>query len=276
MTLFSCRLSNKFIVIILFYSIASSLPAFDQTNEDAGFLKIESDSIGIEVRLNNKLLGYTPLPIISLLPGNYLISAVHPHPYLWGNFDWQDTIKILSNDTLIVQPKFKTFFFIRTNPFGAEVFLNNELQGNSPLSLLIYSKNNLQQLLIKKEGYKDYFINLNEISNNFLNVSLTKNNSLQSLKEFNEQKQRKLKNRYRKLAYSFWGLSIVSGLSTAYLKDQADEKYQQYLVAGSLSDMNKYYNESKRFDRYSYVSVGILQGCFALSFYFLMKSLNES
>ena len=57
-------------------------------------------------------------------------------------------------------------------------------------------------------------------------------------------------------------------------KDQADEKYQQYLVAGSLSEMNKYYNEAKKYDRYTYISAGVLQGFFALSFYFLMKSLK--
>lgn len=247
--------------------------AYGQTSEAAGYLKIISDSSGIELRLNNKLLGYTPLPIISLRPGNYQLCALHPNPYLWGNLDWQDSIQIIANDTLIVQPKIKTFLFIRTDPFGAEIFLNNERQGETPLAILLNSDNNPQQMLIKKEGYKDYPVNLGEMSNNYLTVNLSPNNRLTNLDAIHLQEQIHLKRRYRKLSYGFWGLSIITGLTTVYLKDQADNKYQQYLVAGSLSEMNNYYNESKRFDRYSYVSLGLLQGCFVLSFYFLMKSL---
>ena len=273
MTLFCYYLQREFIYIIFFYSIVFISPAFCQTNESFGYLKINSDSSGIEIRLNDQPLGCTPLPIIPLPPGNYQVSALHPDPYLWGNLDWQDSIKIVSHDTLLIQPQFKTIFSIRTNPFGAEVFLNSEFQGESPLSVSLNSHKSYQ-LLLKKDGFRDYFIDLNQVKNNFLNVNLVKNQNLLSINDFEKQKQKKSRNRYRTLTYSLWGLSILTGLSTVYLKDQADDKYKQYLVAGSLSEMNKYYNDAKRYDRYTYVSLGVLQGCFVLSFYFLMKSLN--
>lgn len=264
---------RKFISSLLFYSILFISPAFCQTNESNGYLKIDSDSSKVAIQLDDKSLGFTPLPIISLPPGDHQVAALNPNPFIWGNLDWQDTIKIIPGDTLIIKPKFKTLFYIQTNPFDAEVFLNSVFQGNTPLTVLINSKKN-EQLLLKKAGFKDYRVNLNQVKNNYLHLNLVQNSTQLNLNEFEHQQLRRSKNHYRAATYSLWALSILTGLSTVYLKDKADNYYQQYLVAGSLSEMNQYYNDAKRFDRYTYVSLGALQSCFLLSFYFLMKSLE--
>ena len=273
------RFSNfqKQIIFTLFFLLIDLSPTpslvIGQTHETNGYLKIQTDSNRIEIRLNNKSIGYTPLPIIALKPGDYNISAIHPSPYRWGNIDWQDSIHVIANDTILTQPEFKTLFSIRSNPFGAAIFLNDEFKGNTPLSILLNSHKNFQ-LLVKKHGFKDYLIDLKQTKNNFLNLNLVQNKGQLVLNKFEQQKHRKAKHCYRLMTYSLWGLSILTGLSTVYLKDQADEKYKQYLVAGSLSEMNKYFNEAKKYDRYTYVTLGVLQGFFVLSFYFLMKSLN--
>ncbi len=265
------------IIFILFWLIICLSPTLStldgQTHDSFGYLKIQTDSNRIEIRLNNTSIGYTPLPIIPLQPGDYIVSAVHPHSYQWGNLDWQDSIQVIANDTILIQPEFKTLFSILTDPFGAAVFLNDEFKGTTPLSILLNSHKNFQ-LLIKKDGFKDYPVELKQIENNFLNVNLVQNKDQLGLNEFEQQQHRKAKHIYRAVTYSLWGLSILTGLSTVYLKDQADDKYQQYLVAGSLSEMNKYYNEVKKYDRYTYISVGVLQGFFVLSFYFLIKSID--
>jgi len=248
-------------------------PVFGQTYDSFGYLKIQTDSSKIEIKINNKSIGFTPLPVIALIPGDYTVSAIHPNPYQWGNLDWQDSIHVIANDTILIQPEFRTLFSVRTNPFGAQVFLNNEFQGNTPLSILLNSHKNYQ-LLVKKDGFKNYSIDLKQINNNFLNADLVQNKDQLDLNEFVQHKHRKAKHRYRAITYSLWGLSVLTGLSTVYLKDQADDKYKQYLIAGSLNDMNKYYNEVKKYDRYTYISVGVLQGFFVLSFYFLMKSID--
>ena len=256
------------LIIIIFILVFYVFQVFSQSQQSFGYLKINYDSTGIEILLNNKPLGCTPLPIILLKPGIYKISALHPNPYLWGTFDWQDSIKIVSNDTLTIQPEFNKILHIITDPFDADIFLNNEYKGKSPAVISIYSQDSAQ-LVVKRAGYKDYVIDLKQVKNNSINVNLARNHDFSGLKNF--KKQRKSKNRYKTLAYSFWGLSILSGLSTVYLKDQADEKYNQYLAAGSLKEMNNYYHDAKKYDRYTYISMGIMQGCFVLSFYFLMK-----
>lgn len=263
-----------FILLFLVLCLSPILhPVFGQTYDSFGYLKFQTDSSKIEIKINKKSIGFTPLPVIALKPGDYTVSAIHPNPYQWGNLDWQDSIQIIAQDTVVIQPEFKTLFSIRTNPFGAQVFLNDEFKGNTPLSILLNSYNNFQ-LLVKKQGFIDYRVDQQQIKSNFLNLNLVQNHSQLDLNESEQHKHLKAKHRYRAMTYSLWGVSILTGLSTVYFKDQADDKYNQYLSAGSLNEMNKYYNEAKKYDRYTYISTGVLQGFFVLSFYFLLKSID--
>ena len=121
------------------------------------------------------------------------------------------------------------------------------------------------------EGFKNYKIGLNQLQNNFINIQLNKKNNLYNLHKI---KFNKLKSRYRKLSYSLFGLSLISGFSSIYFKNQADQNYNKYLTNGSLNNMNNYFQKSKKYDRYTNTALGVLQGCFLLSFYFLMKSFE--
>jgi PEGA domain len=241
-------------------------------SQDFGYAKIETDSIGIEILIDGKLIGMTPLPAIALQPGNHQVAALHPQRFLWGNLDWLQNVQTLPGDTVIVRPTFKILFSIQSQPFGAEVYLNSVLQGTTPLTIAIESKDS-SSVILKKEGYNDQFLDLNQYQANHLQIPLIKNNQSFDFKQVEENEQKR-QSHYRKLTYGMWGLSVLTGLATVYFKDQADEKYQQYLVAGSLKNMNKLYNDAKRFDQYSNISLGAVQGCFVLSFYFLIKSVN--
>ncbi len=244
-----------------------------QTADRVGFLKIDTDSLHVEIRLNDQSLGYTPLPILAIPAGKYQITASHPNPYVWGNSDWQDSIFVVAHDTLTLRPTFKSIFTIRTNPFDAAVYLNGKLLGYTPLTIPLNSTSN-QVLTIKKEGFQDQWIRLSELTNNYLQIDLLRNQSNWEIAQTKYRQQRLLKKYYRSISYSLWGLSILTGFSTVYFKDRADDYYQRYLIAGSLQQMNRYYHDAQRFDRYTYISLAALQACFGLSFYFLLKSLD--
>lgn len=244
-----------------------------QPADSIGFLKIQSDSLRVEIFLNNKTLGFTPLPILALPAGKYQITSSHPNPYIWGNLDWRDSILVVAYDTLIVRPKFKSIITIRTNPFDAEIYLDDDLIGHSPLSIPIDLASD-KLLVIKKEGFHDQLVRLSDLKNNSVQIDLIRNQFNWELTQAKYRQQKLLKKYYRSISYSLWGLSIITGLSTVYFKDRADDYYQQYLIAGSMQQMNKYYRDTRRYDRYTYISLAALQACFGLSFYFLMKSLD--
>lgn len=262
---------SRNIRLILALIVLSTISDFLH-GQDLGYATIETDSIGIEILVNGKLIGATPLPPIALQPGTHEIAALHPQRFLWGNLDWVQTIHITSGDTAVLKPTFRILLSIQSEPFGAEVLLNNELQGTTPLTIVIDPKDSYS-LILKKEGYNDYFSAGNQFYSSHLNVQLSKNDQFFDTNQEKQQRQQHQR-RYRKITYSLWGLSILTGLATVYFKDQADEKYQQYLVSGSLQEMNKLFNEANRYDRYSNISLGAVQGCFVLSFYFLIKSVN--
>jgi len=253
--------------LIFFLVIIFALPKHSRGQNQPGFLKVCYDSVAVKVYLNQKMLGYTPLPATPLAPGSYQLTVAHPNPFIWGNWDWQDSIRIVAGDTLVIHPQFKRSLQIRTRPFDAKIFMNQKLLGRSPLTLLLNSEIN-QQLLIKKNGYQDTLINLGTLSHNFLNVKLVPDESVLKLRQLRQPKD--IKHRYKKLTYGLWGLAVLSGFSSVYLKTQADANYKKYLTAGSLHDMNRYYNNALKYDRYTNISLGLVQACFILSFYFMM------
>ena len=248
-------------------------PEICQSYEHKGYLKIETSRTGIEIHLDQERLGFTPLPVLELEPGNYELTALHPNRYVWGNLDWQQRIQITPDDTLIIKPDFSKILSLRSSPFGADVFVNSQFLGKTPLNLIVSNHEN-GIVKLKKEGFLDYSISLDEITTNFLNIALIEKKSDFNLITVDWNHQRDIKKRYRRLTYGLWGLSILTGLTTVYFKDQADQKYEQYLRAGSLQDMNKYFQDSKNYDKYANISAGVLQGCFLLSFYFLFKSIK--
>ncbi|MCU0644967.1 MAG: PEGA domain-containing protein [bacterium] len=265
----SLRLART--LLILFLILFNPIPNLLHS-QDFGYVKIETDSAGIEILIDGKLIGMTPLPFIALQPGIHQIAALHPQRFLWGNLDWLQTVQIAAGDSIILKPSFKILFSLQSKPFGAEIYINGEFQGTTPLTIAIESKDS-SSVILKKEGYNDQFLNLNQFQTNHLQIPLVRNNQLFDFKQVEENEQKK-QSHYRKLTYGMWGLSVLTGLATVYFKDQADEKYRQYLVASSLRDMNKLFNDSRRFDQYSNISLGAVQGCFVLSFYFLIKSVK--
>jgi len=267
-------LLSKIRLLVLLLILNSSLAqGFTQPAEHYGFLKIKSDSANLEIFIDNKLAGKTPLQALKLKPGKYVLSVNNPLRYLWGHFDYEKEIEIFPFDTLVVSPDFSSGFSIRTKPYGAEIYINNQLAGKSPLTLfdqeLFHS-----DMLIKKEGFKDLHVDFNQFQMGYLNIVLEKDDEIFNINKLKEKHRQTIKSRYRKATYTLWAASILTGMASFYLKSQADENYQKYLSSGSLNKMNSYYDSAIRYDNYTNISLAAFQGCIILSLYFFIKSID--
>ncbi|MFZ5518415.1 MAG: PEGA domain-containing protein [Candidatus Zhuqueibacterota bacterium] len=263
---------RKSLWIAFVFLLGNSALLLCQNDQGRGYLKIETETPGIEILINGNFAGFSGLAALALAPGTYAVTALHPNRHVWGNRDWQREITITPNDTLIISPQFSRRLTIRTTPFDAEVTVNNVPLGKTPLTISLEPGTNID-ILIEKPGYRSYHIFSAQIKENFINIPLMRAEkiSLEPATSFEKLNAKKM--RYRKVAYGLWGASIVSGLATVYLKSEAEDWYDKYLKAGSLADMNHYYRQSQDYDAYTLISLGVLQGCFGLSFYFLIKSL---
>lgn len=259
-------------VLVILFSLMTSAQVLPQTADSLGYLKIESDLPNLQIHIDGEPVTYAKIPFFSLTPGKYEITILHPNRYFWGNYDWRENINIASNDTLTLNPVFRYALNIRTTPFGARVFIDDEPKGKTPLTVFL-EMGSSYEILIKKQGYYDYTIQSHLIKENYLRINLLKKDNADSEQMSSFDITRSKKARYRKYAYGFWVASLVSGFTTVYLKNEAEDWYDRYLTAGSMSRMNDYYQKSLDYDKYTLISLGALQGCFGLSFYFLIKSL---
>ena len=224
-----------------------------------GYLRVDCPVPGLKVMVNDSTVGITPLGIIQLKNGNYRLTVQNPRRGVWRNDDWQQQIKIAPNDTLAVTPRFPKHRILRSQPFSAQVFCNGDLLGTTPL-LLDLSTINCQTLILKKDNYKPLHLRLNELT--------TSSVTLQPLhvKSAPEPEIR----RQKILSYTLLALTISSGFASVYLKNQADQKYEQYLTAGDITTMNKYFNEARNYDKLSGIAFGMFEINFVLLFYSLM------
>ena len=256
------------LILLIFFEY---LFTYAQEKSSPGYLKIVCDVNNVQVLINGKTIGTTPLEIISLPPGKYLVTALNPHRMIWGNADWQQEITIIPSDTVHIQPHFLCLINIRTKPHGADLYLNDEYLGKTPLWIKKPASPG-NKLCLKKEGYKDFWIDFDKYQQNHFNIKLEKDEEIYNLQKYLEIQHQKYKSRYRKVTYGLWAVSVISGLTSIYFKQQANENYEKYLTTGSLSKMNQYYDNSVRYDNYTNICLGIFQGSFLLSFYFFMKS----
>lgn len=260
----------RILFLIVIFNIANTSIIFPQQKQTSGFLKINTDQKNITFFIDSEIVELPLTNIIDLQPGTHNIIFLHPKRFIWGNLDFQTQITISPADTVTITPVFQSILNIRSSPQNAEVYLNKELIGKTPFSIM-NPKSPLTEIILKKEGFQNYKITSDQLLTNFINVHLNEEEKIYNLHKL---KFKNLKSRYRKLSYSLFGLSLISGFYSVYFKNQADENYNKYLTNGSLNNMNNSFQKSKKYDRYTNAALGVLQGCFLLSFYFLMKSFE--
>ncbi|MDZ7337232.1 MAG: hypothetical protein ONB30_01690 [candidate division KSB1 bacterium] len=80
------------------------------------------------------------------------------------------------------------------------------------------------------------------------------------------------KKRDATLSWVFLGTAVTSGAASMYFKNTADERYESYLRASSPKEMNRYYDEACRFDRYAAIAYGGFQVSFVAWVFFFLRS----
>ena len=259
------RLIFKLTLILIVCFPYFNTALFSQT----GYLKIVSPDSGLIVAINDSIIAKTPVKPLKLMKESYRIVVSNPRKGLWHHNDWTTEVTIEPGDTLIVEPEFKKNVIIRTQPFDAGVYLNDQYLGTTPLYCEIDDPAN-SVLLIKKLNYESVTIETDTLKKTTINIELNPIDAQPPL-VLQGSSSNEIISSNKKWVYSLFAFTIASGFSAAYLKDRADKKYNQYLSAGSLRKMNKYYDDSKKLDMYSSISLGLFEVSFVVSLYYLIK-----
>lgn len=187
--------------------------------------------------------------------GNHIIRITE-RKYGWNDMVICDTISYNNCDESIdLSYSFKQLLELKTSPQDVYVFHDDTLHGHTPM--LIPTKENMY--VLKKTNYSDVIISTEDIINKKIIL----------LDYVGEGKK-------TNFVDTHWfkillGGAVVLGSSAAYLKIQADQKYDKYL----LTKDRKYLDQTDRLDLFSGIAFGLLQVDFGFLIYqFLFVDQN--
>ncbi|MBW2463161.1 MAG: PEGA domain-containing protein [Deltaproteobacteria bacterium] len=119
-------------LLVLAVSLVSLVAASAEAQRP-GTLIIEGDHAGAEVYIDAELVGSMPLEPLSLDPGNHTIRVVRP-----GHTEFTDVFRIRPDrETALVvdMMAISMGMTITTEPAGAQVFIDGDFAGETPLEL---------------------------------------------------------------------------------------------------------------------------------------------
>ncbi|MBN2089329.1 PEGA domain-containing protein [candidate division KSB1 bacterium] len=261
--------------LLLYWSISTSLVfPFEKISTDSsgiGILTILNADSTMNVIIDEKFIGNGTIQKHLIPSGKHVIQLIPPDRSVWRVGDWKKEFEIASGESLTIMLPGVKYFYINSIPFDAAVSLNDSVAGKTPLFITLTDPN--QDILrIQMTGYVDYIIQVKDMKTNYLNIRLEKD------KEINEVDLQKVLNLKSKktqkkiLTCSIVGLTLISGITTIYLRQEADRRYDKYLAAGQPTVMNRLYKETKDYDRYAAIAYGTFQLSFISSLYFLFKN----
>ncbi len=275
-TSFKAKIRMKFrsLLKLLFFltmALNSQISANPDSLAQRGYLKILCEREDVEILLDGKTIGKTPLPVLEVEAGKHNIAALNPARFLWGQFDWQEEIHISPAETLVVQPKFAEVIAFRSHPDGAKVYLNDQFIGETPI-YIIKKLTPGTTFILRKKYYFPETVTFDGKYPAFFNIQLSRN--VAEFRKYQQllRSQKTRQTRYRKATFALWTISLLSGMSSIYFKQEANQNYRDYLKTSSLKKMNQYFDDTIKYDNLSNVALGIFQGSLLFSFFTLYKS----
>lgn len=273
---------RRFTALILLTSLIvgiivpkSGYPQDYSRQDDArGYVALQTEHRGLEVTVDGHFKGLTPTGILSLLPGSHRIVVRHPSRTNWLDRDWLKEVQIAPGDTVTLDVVFKRSYSINSEPFGAEVFMDDKKVGETPLFVTLLEDES-KQLIISHEGYQDTTVTLGGDRIRFLDVKLKTEMKETDLSVPVELVQERDRSTSKVLLFSAIGLSVVSGALALYFRDRGNESYDKYLSTGDPAQFNQFYDDAKRYDRYAAASFVTFQVGFVASFYLFLRITNR-
>ncbi|MBP7554109.1 MAG: PEGA domain-containing protein, partial [Spirochaetes bacterium] len=128
-------------------------------------LSVSSNIAGADVYINDQLYGKTPLNV-SLPPATYKVVAKYA-----GYVDFVSSVNLSSNQNVTANfTPIKYTLSVVSNIRGAEVYINNQLKGKTPLSVSLPQAS--YEVVVKMARYKDFTANVNLTNNQTLSANL--------------------------------------------------------------------------------------------------------
>ena len=236
----------KWIVLLLF------LVQFAMAQN--GRVSIQSSPSDSWVRIDSILVGKTPLSDIQLQPGTHLIHIAPPKGGVWNYEDKYVEINLSANQDTTLTVTFQKPVYINSVPYGAHLKSETEHIGITPL-YLPFEANHGSTFKLIKEGFEPYSFVLDKPDP--IMAWLQKKEGYVEPEKKKPQLLGFLPKQNVKSKFTLLALTVATHWASFYFKNVADDKYDNYKNTADPELMDKYWDETRKYDRLSDISLGV-------------------
>lgn len=224
-----------------------------QAQEKKTTLTIESIPDQIPIRINSVLIGNTPIMKYEVTSGYITIEAISNQAGIWNNHNIvQEIFTTPGQDTTIII-QFPKMIKINSVPFHAKLLVNNQFLGLTPVSV-DFTQYRGKEFLLEKTGYKSFrFILQNQSSQLYTLEPL----DIATIKEENSSFTYGLFHSQMKTKFLFLTGTVVTHWLAFYFKNLADDNFEKYSTTGNPALMQKYWDNTQKYDRWSDITLGV-------------------
>lgn len=233
-----------FILLLYFYG-------FTQTDANKGYLSVETTP-SLDIYVDTTYIASHSFSYLSLAAGKHTLYAYQSKNLKWNQSGVKKQIDIKPGEHLSIILDSLETVRIYSNPFNSDVYANDAFLGKTPLVMNLSPLNN-QALTIRKKGFKDYSLALNEDQRDYM-VQLR---HLDNYKQIDVLKSGPESNHFRWYREGLIVTSVVSSWASFFYKRRADEYYDRYLHTADPFQMVTSYRRTQDFDRYADIALGI-------------------
>lgn len=223
------------------------------SQSESAHLSVFSTPQNITVRLNSIILGTTPLQDIYVEPGKYQIEAIVTKPGIWYNHNIVKEIQLRAGQDTTIYFQIPSLVKINSIPFHARLLQENHFIGLTPL-FIDFNQFQGKELSLEKTGFKSVRFVLSSdrpqvytLDPIVLAVSSEEHHSF-----LNSLFRSRLKTKFILL-----GGTVASHWLAFYFKNLADVNYNSYLKTGNPQQMQKYWDNTQKYDRWSDISIAV-------------------
>jgi hypothetical protein len=239
----------KFFTITL--NLLLSFVIFGISNEQNAIISILSSRENVQIRFDSVLIGYTPFENFEVSPGEHILEAFSPYDGLWNTNNIVHIFKINAGVDTTIKIKFPKSVKINSIPYHAKLIFNNTLVGLTPL-VIPFEDNKGKNFSLEKEGYKSFRFFLEKPESKLITLE-----SIDFYKQESNTFSHNLIHRRLKTKFLFLSGTVITHWLAFYLKNVADNNFDKYEKTADPTLMDRYWNNTQRYDRYSDISLGV-------------------
>ena len=254
-------------LIIASILVCSSL--FSQTPprpDTMGTVTVVTEPPGADLFIDSMYVGKSPVRSLSLQRGDHRMRAFYPSVFSWNATVTEEALHVADTGNFEKRLVLGTILKIQTEPPGGTVLYDGKLLGVTPLYVReapFISGN----LIIQKSGYDSLTVTQNEINEGFLRLRLRPVVGLGTAPVASGLRGPDLVATDQWPTYVSGLAMIVSGVTSAYLKAQANKEFDRYLVTKNPASLST----TNRLDRGATISLVISQISFVVLSYLLLS-----